>query len=68
MVRILAAMALACTGAQNAAAASDIVWTVENPFRLYKSERSFRLHEDAFAAVRLVCYLLHDIIRTAIAK
>jgi hypothetical protein len=47
----LAAWALWAFASQTAAA-SDIVWTVENPFRLYKSERSFRLHEDAFAAVR----------------
>ena len=33
-------------------AAADLVWEVENPFRLYKHVRSFKLHEDAFRAVR----------------
>ena len=31
--------------------AADLVWKVENPFRLYKNEKSFRLHEEAFLAV-----------------
>jgi hypothetical protein len=35
-----------------AAHAADLVWEVDNPFRLYKNESSFKLHERAFAAVR----------------
>ena len=31
--------------------AADLLWKVENPFRLYKNEKSFRLHEEAFLAV-----------------
>ena len=32
--------------------AADLVWEVENPFRLYRHARSFKLHEDAFKTVR----------------
>ena len=32
--------------------ASDLVWQVENPFRFFKSTRSFALHEAAFNAAR----------------
>jgi hypothetical protein len=32
--------------------AADLVWEVDNPFRLYRHARSFKLHEDAFKAVR----------------
>ena len=32
--------------------ASDLVWQVENPFRLYKQAGAFEMHERAFAAVR----------------
>jgi hypothetical protein len=37
---------------QRSARAADLVWEVENPFRLYKLARSFKLHEDAFKTVR----------------
>ncbi|HEY7298891.1 MAG TPA: hypothetical protein VH684_13370 [Xanthobacteraceae bacterium] len=36
----------------NSAAAADLIWQVENPFRFFKSTRSFALHEAAFHAVR----------------
>ena len=32
--------------------AADLVWQVENPFRFFKSTRSFALHEAAFNSVR----------------
>jgi hypothetical protein len=32
--------------------AAELVWRVDNPFRLYKHAKSFKLHEDAFDAVR----------------
>jgi hypothetical protein len=32
--------------------ASELVWQVENPFRFFKSTRSFAMHEAAFQAVR----------------
>lgn len=31
--------------------AADLIWKVENPFRFFKSTRSFALHEAAFTAV-----------------
>src|SRR5215467_12192473 len=31
---------------------SDLEWEVDNPFRFYKTESSFALHERAFTAVR----------------
>src|SRR5215471_10571223 len=34
------------------AAAADLIGQVENPFRFFKSTRSFALHEAAFNAVR----------------
>src|SRR5262245_3335857 len=34
------------------AAAQDLVWQVENPFRFFKGSRSFALHEAAYTAVR----------------
>ena len=33
-------------------AAADLEWQVENPFRFFKSRRSFALHEAAYNAVR----------------
>jgi hypothetical protein len=36
----------------NSAAAADLNWQVENPFRFFKGTRSFALHEAAFNAVR----------------
>jgi len=41
------------TGLQlGAAAASDLVWEVENPFRFFKKPAAFALHEKAYDAVR----------------
>ena len=34
------------------ALAADLVWEVENPFRLFKTPQAFALHEAAFKAVR----------------
>jgi hypothetical protein len=34
------------------AQAADLVWEVENPFRFFKSTRSFALHEAAYRSVR----------------
>src|SRR3954470_19187061 len=36
----------------SAAAASDLTWEVENPFRFFKKPAAFALHEKAFEAVR----------------
>ena len=36
----------------NSGAAADLVWEVENPFRLFKTGQAFALHEAAFKAVR----------------
>src|SRR5215475_335172 len=36
----------------SSAMAQDLIWQVENPFRFFKSTRSFALHEAAFNAVR----------------
>ena len=36
----------------NSAAAQDLLWQVENPFRFFKGTRSFALHEAAYNAVR----------------
>ncbi len=46
--RAAALLLFTTTGTQ----AADLVWKVEHPVRLYKSEQSFRLHEQAFLAVR----------------
>src|SRR5262245_48918304 len=32
--------------------AGDLMWEVENPFRFFKDQKSFALHEAAFATVR----------------
>ena len=45
-VTILAAFSTTPTQAQ------DLQWQVENPFRFFKSTRSFALHEAAYNAVR----------------
>ncbi|HEX2217129.1 MAG TPA: hypothetical protein VHG27_10630 [Xanthobacteraceae bacterium] len=47
----LAVLGAAIVGGAPAVAA-DLVWKVENPFRLYRHAASFDLHERAFAAVR----------------
>jgi hypothetical protein len=49
--RIWLAGALISIGA-TAAGAADLIWQVENPFRFFKSTRSFALHEAAFNSVR----------------
>ena len=36
----------------SAAAASDLVWEVQNPFRFFKKPAAFALHEKAYDAVR----------------
>lgn len=38
--------------AANSAQAQDLIWQVENPFRFFKSTRSFTLHETAYKAAR----------------
>ncbi|HEY7245401.1 MAG TPA: hypothetical protein VH678_16145 [Xanthobacteraceae bacterium] len=44
---------IACAGLALApACAADLIWEVQNPFRFFKSPRSFALHEAAFNAVR----------------
>jgi hypothetical protein len=51
----MAALALSAVVAQSgggAVRAADLVWEVENPFRLYRHGRSFKLHEDAFKTAR----------------
>src|SRR5262245_2767575 len=51
----MAALALCAMVAQSgsgAVNAADLVWEVENPFRLYRHSRSFKLHEDAFKTAR----------------
>ena len=51
----VAALVLSALVAQpggGAVDAADLVWEVENPFRLYRHSRSFKLHEDAFRAAR----------------
>src|SRR5262245_28271854 len=47
-----AGILLACTAFGTTAAAADLVWEVENPFRLFKTSNSFALHEHAFQKVR----------------
>src|SRR5205807_3125328 len=37
---------------EESTAAADLVWQVENPFRFFKSTKSFALHEAAFNSVR----------------
>src|SRR2546430_16970750 len=37
---------------QASAAASDIVWEVQSPFRFFKKPTAFALHEKAYEAVR----------------
>jgi lysophospholipase L1-like esterase len=48
----LVSVALTTTLQFSAAAASDLVWEVENPFRFFKKPAAFALHEKAFDAVR----------------
>ena len=45
-------VAIFITFATGTVQAADLVWQVENPFRFFKSTRSFALHEAAFNAAR----------------
>ena len=45
-----------------AAAAGDLVWEVENPFRLFRKPAAFALHERAFSAVKGTGRLPADIV------
>lgn len=53
-LRMIAAVASASAmlGGFGPAHAADIEWEVDNPFRFYKVDSSFALHEKAFAEVR----------------
>lgn len=44
------------------AAAGDLVWEVENPFRLFRKPAAFAMHERAFAAVKGAGKLPADIV------
>ena len=46
----------------SSAMAQDLIWQVENPFRFFKSSRSFALHETAYNAVRGNSALPNDIV------
>ena len=52
--RLLALASLSIWGIAGAgpACASDLVWEVESPFRLFKTPQAFALHEQAFRHVR----------------
>ena len=50
-LRLIAWASLSLLGATSASA-SDLVWEVENPFRLFKTPQAFALHEAAYKAVR----------------
>src|SRR4029079_5540554 len=49
--RLIALAALSLSGV-TAASAADLIWEVENPFRLFKTPQAFALHEAAYKAVR----------------
>jgi hypothetical protein len=51
--RLLALVSLSILcGCVGSALASDLVWEVENPFRLFKTPQAFALHEAAFKLAR----------------
>jgi hypothetical protein len=53
IVATAAGIVLACTGFNlTPAAAADLIWEVESPFRLFKHPSAFALHENAFKQVR----------------
>ena len=53
MVAASAGILLACSGfSVTTAAAADLIWEVESPFRLFKTPNSFALHDNAFKQVR----------------
>src|SRR5260370_33113569 len=45
-------VAISITFAAGTVQAAELVWQVENPFRFFKSTRSFAMHEAAFNAAR----------------
>src|SRR6267154_3274649 len=45
-------VAIFITFAAGTVQAADLIWQVENPFRFFKSTRSFAMHEAAFNAAR----------------
>lgn len=49
---VVAATALVMSVPSGTAAAADLVWEVENPFRFFKRTSAFDLHEQAYKAVR----------------
>jgi hypothetical protein len=51
MIATIASMS-GLLGGFGLAHAADLEWEVDNPFRFYKVDSSFELHEKAFAAVR----------------
>ncbi|BBF94253.1 hypothetical protein [Blastochloris tepida] len=57
-------LTLACALAHMApaSAAGDLVWEVENPFRLFRKPAAFALHERAFNAVKGTARLPADIV------
>jgi len=51
--RLAAVLALCMAGIDALpAAAADLVWEVESPFRFYKPTSSFALHEAAYKSIR----------------
>src|SRR5262245_15405045 len=46
------AISLFASLAAGSSQAAELLWEVENPFRFFKTSRSFALHEAAFSAVR----------------
>ena len=49
---LLVSISLATALQLSAAAAADLVWEVQNPFRFFKKPAAFNMHEKAFEAVR----------------
>ena len=52
LLALALALPLAGTMGVGSAPAGDLVWEVENPFRLFKTPQAFALHEAAFKQVR----------------
>jgi hypothetical protein len=50
-LRTAAFLLLVAASSHSPALAQDLLWEVVNPFRLYKNESAFKLHEDAFKAL-----------------
>src|SRR4029077_9899756 len=46
----------------SSATAQDLIWQVENPFRFFKSSRSFALHEAPYTCARATGALPNDIV------